>query len=158
MSEHAPSTVQTRAAQEELKQLGIRPWPAPDDLTAPYWAAAAKQRLVAERCTACGQFRHPPAAACARCGAVDSEWVELSGRGTVFSFIVDHRNMVPGFDGAYVVALVTPDEVEDNSVRFATNLPGCALADVRIGMPVRVVFDELRPGVWLPQFTPVERA
>jgi uncharacterized OB-fold protein len=66
--------------------------------------------------------------------------------------------MVPGFDGTYIVALVTPEEVDDDSVRLATNLPGCSPDDVHIGMRVTAVFDEVRPGVWLPQFAPLTLA
>lgn len=149
----APTTA-TTAGQEELKRRGVRPVPAPDEVTAPYWDAAREHRLVAPRCRSCGYWSWPPEERCQRCGSGDREWVELSGRGRVFSFVVDHRNMVPGFEGAYVVALVVPEEVTDDSIRLATNLPGTDPAEVRIGMPVAVTFQEVAPGVVLPQFEP----
>lgn len=147
-------SAQTTAAEDELRRRGIRPWPVADEVSSPFWAAAARHQLMLQRCASCGRFRHPPTADCPDCGSPVSDWRQISGRGTVYSFIVDHRNLVPGFEGAYVVALVVPDEVEDDSVRLATNLPGCRPSDVRIGMRVEAVFEELQPGVWLPQFTP----
>jgi uncharacterized OB-fold protein len=149
--EGSRAALRTRSAQEELKRQGLRPWPVADDVSRPFWEAATRGRLVLQRCADCGRFHHPPVAECPDCAGAP-EWIEASGRGTVYSFIVDHRNMVPGFYDAYVVALVTPDEVDDDSVRLVTNLPGCPADEVRIGMRVRVTFDEVRPGVWLPQF------
>ena len=35
-----------------------------------------------------------------------------------------------------------------------TNIIGCELADIRIGMPVRVVYDEEANGMILPRFAP----
>jgi uncharacterized OB-fold protein len=144
--------VQTTAGQERLRDKGIRPWPQADAVTRPFWEAAAEHRLVAPRCENCGRWQWPPEPACVHCGSTALRWVTLSGSGTVYSYIVDHRNMVPGFDGAYVVALVVPDEVEDNSVRLVTNIPGCAPEDISLGMAVVVAYSELRPGITLPQF------
>jgi uncharacterized OB-fold protein len=131
----------------------LRPWPLADRLTAPFWEAAARHRLVVQRCSGCDTLRWPPSERCPVCHAGASVWTELSGNGTLYSFIVDHRNMIPGFTGAYAVGLVTPDEVTDHSVRFVTNLPGCRHDQLQIGMPLTVTFEEVRPGISLPQFT-----
>jgi len=51
-----------------------------------------------------------------------------------------------------VVAIV---ELEEQAgLRLTTNLVGCAPADVAIGMPVRVVFEDAGDGVFLPLFEP----
>ena len=42
-------------------------------------------------------------------------------------------------------------------VRMLTNIVGCAPDDVRIGMPVEVVFDDVTPTVTLPKFKPANR-
>jgi hypothetical protein len=134
--------------------VGSRPWPLADELTAPFWDAAAAQRLVVQRCTECALLRFPPSAHCSHCHSDGVEWAELSGRATLYSFIIDHRNMIPGFEGAYTVALATPDEVTDDSIRFVTNVPGCPPEDLRIGMPLTVTFEVVHDGVTLPQFVP----
>ena len=49
-----PVRYDTTAGQEELRRRGIRPLPAPDELTRPYWEAAREHRLVVQRCAGCG--------------------------------------------------------------------------------------------------------
>ena len=50
-----------------------------------------------------------------------------------------------------MVAIVELPEQE--GLRLTTNLVNCALEDVRIGMPVRVLFEQWED-VWLPLFEP----
>jgi len=149
---------ETRAGQEEMKRMGIVPWPVADDLTRPFWDAANRHELVIQRCTACGEFRHVPRADCLFCDSTDVEWVPISGKGTVFTFIVDHRNEVPGFDGHYVFAFINPVEAPRTTVRLTGNILECDPEDVYIGMPVEAIYKELRPGVTLPQFRPTAEA
>lgn len=151
MTEQAPRG--TRAEQEELRRRGIRPLPQPDALTQPYWDAAARGELRLQRCSDCGEHRHPPSPSCGTCGSSAHDWDLLPGTGRVFSFIVDHRLMVPGFDDSYVVAQVRPDGASSDLIRLVTNLRGCTIDDVHIDMRVRVTFED-RDGVTLPQFEP----
>lgn len=145
--------IQTREGQEQLRRMGIKPIPQPDELTRPYWEAARKRELRLQRCAACGEFRHPPAHSCATCGSLQYQWSAVSGRGTVYSFIIDYRLMVPGFDEPYVVAQINPVEAQKDTVRLTANIRGCQPDDVYIGMPVEVIFEE-RGGIVLPQFRP----
>jgi uncharacterized OB-fold protein len=109
------------------------------------------------RCTSCGRYRHPPTPGCPACSSTSSEWATLSGRGQVYSFIVDHRLMVPGFDEPYVVAQVVPVEAQSDTVRLTTNIRECDRADVHIGMAVEVTFEPLDGEITLPQFVPAGR-
>jgi uncharacterized OB-fold protein len=54
----------------------------------------------------------------------------------------------------YISALIELDE----GPRILTNLRNCLEADARIGMPVRVLFEELTDEITLPQFEPVRQA
>lgn len=56
-----------------------------------YSQAAAEGRLVAQRCPLCGTLRLPPVGVCPKCLSQNDEWVELSGRGVVWSWIRMHR-------------------------------------------------------------------
>ena len=58
---------------------------APDD--AFFLAAAADYRLVVQGCSGCGTLRHPPAPMCGRCGSLDWEPREASGRGRIVTWI-----------------------------------------------------------------------
>jgi uncharacterized OB-fold protein len=53
----------------------------------------------------------------------------------------------------YVIGVVAIDEQPD--VRLTTNIVDVDPADVRIGMPVEVVFEDHHP-VYLPLFRPAE--
>jgi uncharacterized OB-fold protein len=150
--------IQTREGQEQLRKMGVRPVPEPDALSAPYWNAARRHELHLQRCRSCASFMHPPEENCRHCGSADFEWVPVSGRGTVYSFVVDHRLMVPGFSEPYVVAQVNPVETDDDVVRITANIRGCDVHDVYIGMPVEVFFEDLTADVTLPQFRPAPEA
>jgi len=78
--------------------------------------------------------------------------VPVSGRGQVFTFNVMHQVYHPGFAGEtpYAVVLVKLEE----GPKITSNLVGVAPHDIRIGMPVRVVFERLSDEVTLPKFTP----
>ena len=68
------------------------------------------------------------------------------------TYTVNHQPWIPGFDPPYVVAIVDIEEQE--GLRLTTNLVGCEPDEVRIGMPVRVCFEEREEGIFLPLFTP----
>ena len=129
-----------------------KPLPRPTEDSAPFWEAAARGELRMQRCSDCGHVRFPPAILCARCLSEKSEWVALSGRGTVYSWIVVHQSQHPAFnaDVPYNVAIIELDE----GWHMLTNIIGCAPADVAIGMRVVVQFVPVSDTITLPMFVP----
>jgi hypothetical protein len=87
---------------------------------------------------------------CPRCGSLEWDTQEASGRGTIHSWIVSHHPTEPD-DAPRIVVLVELDE----GVRIVSNLDA-SVAEVENDMPVEVVFVEV-DGVTLPQFRPVTR-
>jgi uncharacterized OB-fold protein len=75
----------------------------------------------------------------------------VSGRGTVFTFTVNHQPFRPEVPPPYVIAIV--ELAEQAGLRVPTNLVGCELDRVRCGMPVRVRF-ERHGEVFVPLFEP----
>ena len=69
----------------------------------------------------------------------------------MYSFTVNHQPW-DGTRNPYVIAVVEIDE--QPGLRLMTNLVGVATEDVRIGMPVKVVFEN-HDDVYLPLFEPV---
>jgi uncharacterized OB-fold protein len=120
---------------------------------APFFAAAKRHELVVQRCRGCGLHRFPARDQCSSCLARESDWVRSAGRGTVFSFAVMHQVYHPGFadEVPYAVVVIELDE----GARLISNLVDCPVHDVRVGMPVEVVFDDVAPDVTLPKFRPV---
>jgi uncharacterized OB-fold protein len=131
-----------------------KPLPVEDDLSRPYWQGARRGVLLIQRCTACGSYVHYPKPTCPGCGHADLRPTPVSGRGTVYTFTVSHYVGAPGFENEtpYVIALVELEE--QPGLRLVSNLRGCGADQVRVGMPVEVVFEEVMPGITLPQFRP----
>jgi uncharacterized protein len=129
-----------------------RPLPAVTEEGAPYWAACREGKLAFQKCTACGHVRFPPSVLCPKCLAFEHEWAPVSGRGTIYSFIIVHRPQHPGFfnDVPYNVAIVELDE----GIRMHTNVVECANEELRIGLPVEVVFEKKDDEITLPKFRP----
>lgn len=125
------------------------PLPAASAETLPWWEAAREHRLVAQKCASCGALRHPPGPICPDCTTTESTWVELSGRGTVYTYTVVHQQFVPA-DLPYVVVAVELPE----GVRMVSNLVGVDAADVHIGMRVELVWEDMGPELALPRFVP----
>jgi hypothetical protein len=129
-----------------------KPLPRIDEESKGFWEACRRHELYMQRCRACGSCRYYPRALCPACLSDDTEWVRSSGRGTVYTFTVTHQNQAPGFrdELPYVLAYVGLEE----GVRLLTNVVGCPPDDVRIGMRVEVVFDDVTAEVTLPKFRP----
>ncbi|HSW04927.1 Zn-ribbon domain-containing OB-fold protein [Aquabacterium sp.] len=124
--------------------------PAITDLTRPFWDAAAQSRLLLPLCNACTRHFFRPEVACTHCFATDWQWVQASGRGTLYSYSVVHKAPAPGFVMPLVLAVV---ELEEGPVMFS-NLVGCNDQDARIGMALQVRFEQVAAAVWLPRFGP----
>jgi uncharacterized OB-fold protein len=77
----------------------------------------------------------PPLERCRRCGG-ETAFEDVSGRGTVHSYIVVHHPSVPGYlhDLPYLVALV--ELVEQAGLRLPGRLDGVQPDEARIGMLV----------------------
>jgi uncharacterized OB-fold protein len=117
----------------------LRPVPEPDPDSAPFWEGVNQGRLLVQLCRSCGRHRFPPGEICPECLSRETAWVEVSGRGRVYSWIVV-RHPIPrdifADEVPYCVALVELEE----GVRIASNLIGLDPDAVRDGMEVEVVF------------------
>ena len=87
----------------------IKPSPQPNELSRPYWEAAAAGRLVLQCCTACGKVRHYPRVLCDACYSDAAHWKPASGRGTLHSWTVAHHAFHPAFAAELPYTLVTVD-------------------------------------------------
>jgi uncharacterized OB-fold protein len=97
---------------------------------ADYRRHLAAGRFMLQRSRSSGAFVFHPRVAEPGSGATDLEWVEASGRGSVYSSTTV-RCKPPAAD--YNVALIDLAE----GPRMMSRVVGIAAADVKIGMPVR---------------------
>jgi uncharacterized OB-fold protein len=129
------------------------PSPIPEFDATEFWAGCNRDELLMQRCSACGKLRWLPQPMCPSCHSLDREWVKMSGKGQVYSYTIIPHPVHPAAVARvpYNVALVQLDE--DPELIMVTNLVGVPNEKIRIGMPVRVVFEEHAPGVKLPKFS-----
>ena len=113
--------------------------------TKPFFEAAASGKLVLPRCKDTGKFIwYPRGISPFTLGPV--EWVEVSGKGKVYTFSVMERANPP-----YAIGYVTLAE----GPNMLTNFVDCEFKDLKIGQDVTVAFVPTETeGVSLPVFKP----
>ncbi len=130
-----------------------KPLPPVNSDTAPFWEYCKKHELRMQKCTQCGHVRYPPSIICPKCHSMEAEWVELSGKGKVYSFAIFRRVYHEAFskDMPYAVAIIHLDE----GPHMLSNVTGCAVEDIKIDMPVEVYFEDITDKFALPKFKPI---
>ncbi|MGV9602355.1 Zn-ribbon domain-containing OB-fold protein [Streptomyces sp. NPDC003631] len=128
--------------------------PEADAFTRTYWDAAARGRLLIRRCAACGRAHHYPREFCPHCWSEDVVWEAASGRATLYTWSVVHRNDLPPFRDRtpYVAAVVDLAE----GPRMMTEVVEYGEAELRVGMGLRAAFRAVG-SVAVPVFRPSHR-
>jgi uncharacterized protein len=131
------------------------PRPEPDRDSAPWWAALRRHELTLQRCTACGTLRFPAREVCNRCRSTEYAWEPAGGRGRVYSWVIDHQVFLPAMAGLvpYPVVMVRLDDGED--MFMYGNLVEGDPAELRPGLPVEAVFEDVDEDLTLLQWRPV---
>ena len=138
-------------ADEKPKKYS-KPLPHIDEENRPWWEALKRHELYLQKCRDCGFERYYPRTLCTNCLSPKTEWVRCSGRGTIYPFTVTNQNQAAGFRDSlpYVMAYVELDE----GLKMLTNIVDCPPDQVKIGMPVEVVYEDVTPEVTLAKFRP----
>ncbi|MGF6999363.1 Zn-ribbon domain-containing OB-fold protein [Paraburkholderia sp. GAS32] len=136
---------------EAIESIPRRHLPRLTDENTFFWQAGRTGKLHFIRCKGCRFHVHPPLPICPRCKSREVAPCAVSGRATVASYTINHQVWERGLEAPYVIAIV--EIAEQKGLRLTTNIVNCAPGDVRIGMQVRVLFDQ-REDVWLPLFEP----
>jgi uncharacterized OB-fold protein len=137
-------------ADDAPPAVAARMLPTIDDHNRAFWTGGADGKLMITRCTQCNLWVSPPTADCPHCGGA-LEAQPVSGRGTVFTYTVNHQPFNPGVPLPYVIAIVELDEQQD--LRIASNIVDCEPDSVYIGMRVEVRF-ERHDSAYMPVFAP----
>ncbi len=124
-----------------------------DDFTRAFWDAAAEGRLLIRRCRVCGRAHHYPREFCPYCWSepADCVWEQVSGRATLYTWSVVHRNDLPPFGTRvpYTAAVVELAE----GPRMMTEIVGCPEGELNVGMPLKAAF-RAEGEVAVPVFRP----
>jgi hypothetical protein len=134
--------------------------PVLDEESRPFFEAAARGQLVVQRCSATGRLLFPPRTCSPFAPRAPLAWTPVSGRGTIWSFVVPHPPLLSPFAERAPYAVVAVALDEDPRVRLVGNLlarPGGPIdevdpAAIRIGARVRVCFERLGDGIALPRW------
>lgn len=121
-----------------------------DKAAARFFEELDQGRFMTTSCPECDYTFFPPRSVCPRCMGEGLEWVELSGRGTLYAFTQQHYSMVHG--KPEVVGAV---DLDDCRGRVFTIIDA-PLEELEIGMPVEVSFFPSPFGMKLHRFRPVE--
>ena len=127
-----------------------KPLPRGEEFNGEFYRFCRQHELRFQRCQACGTWRHMPRESCQACGSFDWTWEPVAGTGEVFSWTVIHRALHPGFSEDLPYAAVVVELQE--GVRIVSHVLDLPVDQLRVGLPVRVVFDDVTPEVTLPKF------
>jgi uncharacterized OB-fold protein len=111
-----------------------------------FWEFIKNGECKLQKCTACGEFRYPPAPVCSQCLSENYEWENLKGTGTVYSWVTFHKQYFEELKVPYNVVSVMMDE----GILLIGNLLGTQ--EIQVNMPVRLVFEELENSGKIFQF------
>jgi len=127
-----------------------RPLPRRRGMAGEFYEFCKKHELRFQRCTACSTWRHVPRDMCAKCGSFEWKWAKAAGKGKLFSWTTAMQPMLPQFAD---LVPYSPVVIEmDEGVRLVSWLTEVPPEDLRLGLPVEVVFDDVTPEVTLPKF------
>lgn len=130
-----------------------KPIPVPTPETQHYWDGAKAGELRLQRCKDCSKTYFPPRPFCPECASRSVEVFTASGKGKLYSYIINHRP-APGFedDGPYAIAVVELDE----GPRLMSNIVECDQTPeaLQLDMALEVTFEKVNDDITLPQFKP----
>jgi uncharacterized OB-fold protein len=127
-------------------------FPEPD--TEPFWEATREHELRYQVCDGCSGVVFFPRRHCPHCMGMSLSWKVSKGEGAVYTYTVIRQIGHPAFRplAPYAVAWIDLDE----GFRMLSNVVGVddPAKDVKIGMRVRVQWEDQEGGLSLPLFAP----
>lgn len=130
-----------------------KPLPLPNSDTKEFWDGAKRHELLLQQCSKCSNYRYPPSPICPNCFSMDFKWEKTAGKGEVYTYTIVRVPLSPEWEPyvPYVLATIKLDE----GVRMVATVVDCKPEDVKIGMKVRVVFNDATEQFTIPEFKPV---
>ena len=131
----------------------LKPIPVPTPETEYFWKKVRQHELWLQRCAACAHVFFYPRLHCPQCLSDKVEWFRASGRGVLYSYMINHRPP-PGFEAEapYAIAIVQLDE----GPRMMSNIVGVENTpeNLVLDMALEVTFDDVLPDVTIPKWKP----
>ncbi len=138
-----------------MTQAYNKPIPVPQGESDVYWNKAKEGELWLRSCNACGDAYFYPRDISPCCFSKDTTWVQASGNASLFTYAIVHRAPHPGWypDGVpFVTAIVELEEGPKMATNIVMDDP--TPEKLQIGMPLKVVFEDITDTIALPKFAP----
>ena len=109
--------------------------------THPFWTGGLEGKLLIAVCDTCDHRIHPPQPVCPKCQSEKVTPKPSSGRGTIYTYTVNHQKWSPDMEVPFVIAIVDLDD--QPGVRLTAQIRDCEIDEVTIGSKVTVDFDPI---------------
>jgi hypothetical protein len=96
--------------------------PLGDEESDGFWEGTAAGELRMQQCGSCAALRFPPRVMCPECQSTERSWRAVSGRGTIWSFVVVHPPVLPAYAPYVPFPVITVTLAEKPSLRMVGNL------------------------------------
>ena len=128
--------------------------PEPTPETQHFWDGTRNGELLLQRCKETGEAYFPPRPFCPKTGSRNVEVFKASGRGTLHSYVINHRPRPDMGTEPYAIAVVMLEE----GPKMMTNIVNCPQTPeaLVLDMPVEVVFEKMNDTITLPFFQPAK--
>ncbi len=149
-----------------MTQKYNKPIPSPQGESDLYWNKAEEKELWIRKCNKCDEGYFYPRDISPCCFSKNTEWVQCTGKATLFTYGIVMRAPHPGFveDIPFVTAIVQLEEgplMPSNVVVDGIDRsdPELALNEIRqklsVGMNLEVIFEKITDDLSLPKFRPI---
>ena len=131
-----------------------RALPQPTPETQHFWDGCRDGKLKLQRCDKCAHTYFPPRPFCPECGSREVEIFDASGRGVLWSYVINHRPRPDMGTEPHSIAVVKLAE----GPRMMTNIVDCPQTPeaLVLDMPLEVRFERLDDAITLPLFAPAK--
>lgn len=121
-----------------------KPLPHPTPKTQPFWDALREHRVDIQQCDDCRKWVFFPRLHCPHCFSRNLSWKTVSGEGELHTFTISRLPTLPELadELPQKLAVVQLDE----GPHINTTLVGIAEDQIKVGMRVKPVFDDIVPG------------
>jgi uncharacterized OB-fold protein len=129
-----------------------KPLPMADADSKEFWDGCQRHELLLQKCDACHKYYFPPGPVCPHCFSTKVTWTKASGKGSVYTYTNVRRALGPDWEAEVPYTVGVIELVE--GPRMVSDVIGCKPEEVKIGMPLEVVFEDVTEANTLPKFKP----
>ncbi len=118
-----------------------KPVPMATPTSQPFWEALSRHEVRIQQCRDCEAWVYYPRAFCPSCLSPELEWKQISGKGTLYSFTIARRPTAPFWADEVPQRIIVVEL--DEGPRLTSTLCNVADDDIRVGMRLKPVFDDV---------------